>query len=499
MNTKVWISGLSSSYTYTGSAIKPDFKVYDGTRLLTENTDYTVSYKNNKDAGAATVEIKFKGNYKDTKTEILHFTISKAELGRDIIAHDVGVAEKKNAQKPVPVLTWADTGKTVSSKNFDISYSPSTVKAAGDYTATITPKSGSGSKNFSGRTTAKITVTAKDKVLSSARVVFDRTSYAYTGRPVTPGYTLKIGNTELKENTDYKRIELLNNIAPGTATVIFEGAGDYVGTKTATFKIAGKIELDQTSDFTYTYASSVPFEKAGAKPAVTVKDNRNSLTLKEGVDYTLTYSGNKSTTGGSAVIKVKGKGNYKGTVTLYFTITQKSIADLTVIANDQFVTKSKLKKPTVTIYDAAGNKLSSGKDFIVGANGTPSGDDTKGTVTVSITGAGNYNGQTTATFRYLESSANIGKASEMKRLADQTYTGNEVKLSYADLTRVLYTGKKNSPKYLVPGTDFEIVSYSNNIKRGTAKVVLKGKGSYAGTKTLTFKIVQRKVSYTGKL
>ena len=196
---------------------------------------------------------------------------------------------------------------------------------------------------------------------------------------------------------------------------------------------------------------------------------------------------------------VKGKGNYKGTVTLYFTITQKSIADLTIIANDQFVTKSKLKKPTVTIYDAAGNKLSVRKDYTVAETGIPTGDEQSGTVTVSVTGAGNYTGKTSVTFRYLGSSADIGKAAAMKKIADQTYTGNEVKLSYADLTRVLYTGKKNSPKYLVPGTDFEIVSYSSNIKRGTAKVVLKGKGSYAGTKTLTFRIVQRKVSYAGKL
>ena len=52
---------------------------------------------------------------------------------------------------------------------------------------------------------------------------------------------------------------------------------------------------------------------------------------------------------------------------------------------------------------------------------------------------------------------------------------------------------------LIPGTDFEIASYSNNTKRGTAKVVLKGRGSYAGTKTLSFRIVQRKVDYAGKI
>lgn len=496
--SKVWIGGLQDSYCYTGSAIKPAFHVYDGTKQLKEKTDYTVSYKNNKDAGSATIEIKFKGNYKDTKAETLSFTISKAELGKDIIAHEVGVAQKKSAQKPVPVLTWAATGKTVSSKNFDISYSPSTVKAAGEYTATITPKSGSGSKNFSGSTSARLVVTTKDKVLSNAKVTFDAKSYAYTGSAVTPKYSLKLDGRTLTENTDYRLKDICNNTAPGTATVIFEGTGSYVGTKSATFKISGKIELKDSSDFTYTYSASVPFVKGGAKPVVSVRDNRNKVNLKEGKDYTVSYSKNKSIAG-TPEIKIKGKGNYKGTVSRTFTITQQDISKLTITATDQFVKKSKLKKATVTIYDKDGNKLSSGKDFIVGANGTPVGDDNTGTVTVSITGSGNYTGDTTATFRYLDSSANIGKAGTKNKIPDQSYTGNAVKLSYADLTNVLYTGSKSAPTYLIPGTDFEIASYSNNTKRGTAKVVLKGKGSYAGTKTLTFKIVRRKVDYTGKL
>ena len=271
----------------------------------------------------------------------------------------------------------------------------------------------------------------------------------------------------------------------------------YVGTKSATFKISGKIELKDSSDFTYTYSASVPFVKGGAKPAVSVRDNRNNVALKEGTDYTVSYSKNKSITG-TPEIKIKGKGNYKGTVSRTFTITRQDVSKLTITAADQFVKKTKLKKATVTIYDTDGNKLSSGKDFIVGANDTPAGDENTGTVTVDVTGSGNYTGKAAATFRYLDVSANIGKAGT-KKIADQSYTGNAVRLSYADLTNVLNTGSKSTPKYLIPGTDFEIVSYSNNTKRGTAKVVLKGKGSYAGTKTLSFKIVQRKVNYAGKL
>lgn len=54
--------------TYTGSAITPEVEVKDTARntVLTKNTDYTISYKNNVNAGTATITITGKGNYTGT-------------------------------------------------------------------------------------------------------------------------------------------------------------------------------------------------------------------------------------------------------------------------------------------------------------------------------------------------------------------------------------------------------------------------------------------------
>ena len=68
----------------------------------------------------------------------------------------------------------------------------------------------------------------------------------------------------------------------------------------------------------------------------------------------------------------------------------------------------------------------------------------------------------------------------MKSLADKTYTGREVRLTDSDLTGILYTGNKKTHTYLIPGTDFVVLSYSSNTKAGTAKVTVKGIGSYGG-------------------
>ena len=58
------------------------------------------------------------------------------------------------------------------------------------------------------------------------------------------------------------------------------------------------------------------------------------------------------------------------------------------------------------------------------------------------------------------------------------YTGKAIKPSVT----VKYNGKK-----LKKGTDYTL-SYSNNKEVGTAKITVKGKGSYTGSKTLSFKI-----------
>ncbi len=73
------------------------------------------------------------------------------------------------------------------------------------------------------------------------------------------------------------------------------------------------------------------------------------------------------------------------------------------------------------------------------------------------------------------------------------------KTKNAELTDILYTGSKTAPTYLVPGKDFAVTGYSKNIKTGTAKVKIKGIGEYAGKKTLSFKIVQKKADYKGAL
>ena len=70
------VSLSASSYTYNGSEKKPGVTVRDGRSVLTEGRDYTVSYRNNINAGTGYVTVTGAGSYSG-QTE-LSFTILKA-------------------------------------------------------------------------------------------------------------------------------------------------------------------------------------------------------------------------------------------------------------------------------------------------------------------------------------------------------------------------------------------------------------------------------------
>lgn len=87
LNRKIPRVGLKSefitlektAYEYTGTPIQPAVTVKDtAEKVLTEDTDYTVSYENNTNVGTATVTITGKGNY--TGTILVEFMINPKVL-----------------------------------------------------------------------------------------------------------------------------------------------------------------------------------------------------------------------------------------------------------------------------------------------------------------------------------------------------------------------------------------------------------------------------------
>ncbi|MBQ4371439.1 MAG: S-layer homology domain-containing protein [Firmicutes bacterium] len=80
--------GEIEDQVYTGKALKPAVKVtYDGATLK-EGTDYEVAYKNNTNAGTASVTVTGKGAFTGTKTASFKITVEKKEAD-ELSAEDV--------------------------------------------------------------------------------------------------------------------------------------------------------------------------------------------------------------------------------------------------------------------------------------------------------------------------------------------------------------------------------------------------------------------------
>lgn len=595
--------------TYTGKAIKPVILVYDGTRQLKEKTDYTVTYKQNTNAGDAVVTVKGKGNY----TQYLEqgFIIDKVDIDTLPIADLYGVVAANNTKQvqPKPVVKYngkalklktdytvayekpETDGKTPgtykvilqanpNSKNYtgskeiqmiladraeSVLMSKVTIKkiAAQPYewdaearhgkvqkpaitvtygkktlicrdenlpdqdwdyeviydevhteageTATITvcgnDTKQSGTKYFGTKTASfKITGTALKANKVSLKDV-PKAGIVYTGVKQEP--EVQVADMESKDYAQYS-VEYQKNLNAGTASVIVTGINGYTGTVKKNFKItAYDISTNMGGLFAYgndnAITDQIPYAKGGSKLTdenvrarftVNAENGTDIQELELGKDYTLSYKKNTAV-GSAATVSIKGKGNYKGTIKdIPFTIVPQELGELAggTVAGDILLKNAKKYNAVIpVITDLNGKKLKNKTDFTVdkataytyadgsGITETPAvGSEIKVTATAK---GNNYTGQVSATFRVIANDRNI--ASARIKVEPQKYTGAEVKPGKEAVTvEMKVKGKWEE----IDKSCFEITGYSNNVKKGTAKLTIHGTGEYGGSKTVSFKI-----------
>ncbi|MDE7266802.1 MAG: RICIN domain-containing protein [Lachnospiraceae bacterium] len=521
----LWLAGIANGYSYTGKAIKPEVRVYDHKTLLKEKKDYTLSYKNNTNAGNAdslkppTITVTGKGNYKGKETQ--SFTISPKSLeDEDITADNIVLKENGKVQKPVPTITW-NNKKLAKKKDYTISYLNEAADGAYMKTGTYSIRV-KGAGNYTGERTITLTIT-QDAVKPLKKISISKVNTelqfnkiaSYTGNAVKPDrYTLTFttkdasGNNNtvtLKEGSDYK-VSYQNNVKAGKASILFQGINNYSGTLRKTYNIAPyDIETDTDKKIEITLSDAYAYTKGGCKPKPIVMFGKTALT--EGIDYTLSYQNNTNLSDDSNTEKIptviiKGKGNFKGTCKETFAIRPKDIGTLTLTAADKtWQNKSNLYKTKIVIKDEDQKALGSGKDYsntilyeydsaVTLADGTtrnagetvspqdiiPAGTTIR--VTVKADGK-NYTGTLTGTYRIVK--ADIGKASV--KIPPQIYTGKPIEPDKSQIT-VKLKGQTLAEE------DYDI-SCSNNINKGTATMIIKGKNDCGGTKTVKFKIKEK--------
>ena len=233
---------VASSVSFTGSNITPSVTVKVAGRTLTSGTDYTVSYSNNKNVGKATVKITGKGNYSGSLSAKFDIVPAKQQI------------QKLETKYKGFYIDWAQKG---SATGYDVEYSVNSNMSGAvskHLTAnkpdTLTVSGLSGGKTYYVRVRSYTNVNGKVyygawsdvKSIKTANNDIAKASVsgistkAFTGKAITQNVTVKIGNTVLKNGTDYT-VSYSNNKKVGKATVKITGKGKYGGVITKTFKI----------------------------------------------------------------------------------------------------------------------------------------------------------------------------------------------------------------------------------------------------------------------
>lgn len=499
---------------YNKKVQKPVPTVKWGKTTLKNKKDFTVSYPDEERQGAYQEPEEYKirvtgmGNFCgeteitltivqiDAKDETAPRLMSKAKVTAVPAQEYTGKAVRLETQG-LPVVKY---GKEALAEgvHYELIYGDDCVEV-GTYPLTIR---GIGQYVGEIHTTFQI----KGIAASTLKVTgIDNQIYDGSAKEPEPTITDKEGNS-LKKGVDYT-LDYENNVEVGTAKLTITGMGKYSGTVKKTFKItalsledipAGRLEVR----FAQGTASTQSYEKGGAKPKLLIsyrytdaEGKSQSIALQEGVHYSLSYKNNTTVSpkeGKEPYILINGKKNFRGSLKVDFKIIPADISKVRMTAPDvQENTKAGKFYSTPVLTDANGKKLVKGTDYEAtfsykSQNGVELGKEAKpvaGTViTVTVTGKGNYTGTNQTTYRIFEKGKNISSA-KVKILNPVYYTGDSVTLSQSDL-EVKLGGKVLEPE------DYEIVSssYVNNVKKGTAKVTIRGRGEYAGTKTISFKI-----------
>lgn len=432
-----------SEYKYTGSAIKPQVQIYEGTVLLKANKDYTLSYKNNTKVGTAAITVKGKGDYE--KSETATFTIVPKNIAdEDVTAKDIVVAANGKQQLKVPTVQLGKK-KLTNKKDFIVTWPDETegaYKDSGTYTIRL-----EGIGNYTGQREVQLVIGEKTaSKLSVSKIA----SQSYTGEEIRiDNLTVKDGKKVLEEGTDYT-VSYENNVNIGKANVIITGiAPKYVGTKTVTFSITG-ISMSKVKVASASVPKSVDYSGKvhEPEPVLTYQKSKKSevIPLVKDTDYTVAYKNN--TNAGTATIILTGIGKYTGTIKKTFKINPFDIkkdveGKFTVESIDPISYAKGGAKPAVVVkYE--GRLLTQGSDYTLSYsnNSAVTKETTKKLPVVKIKLKGNFKGTWEEKFEI--------KAQELELLT-------------AEVSDKVYSKKKGAWKSALKITDLD----GKTLKAGT--------------------------------
>ena len=364
ISPKVTVSG---TYTYDGSAKEPgtaNVTVKDGGNTIPD-TEYTLSYRDNVNAGTATVIVTNAngGNYIVNGTGTFEITKGAASVAE--VPKGLENLPYNGAEQALIEAGTASNGTMVYSLDEDGPYTPAipTGKAVDTYTVWYKAQ---GDSNHSDSEAQSITASIVKNTVTKPTVNVTPPSVTFNGKKQEPTVTVKDDDGLLIDGSEYTVTYLDENnnsdlIQVGTYTLSITGTGThYDFTATAAFEI--------------TPAGQTPLTITGTRERVYYGDTIPLGTT--GGDGTVNWS-----VGGSTIASIDSNGLLTitgvGSVTVTATSTKPGYADQT--ATWPFYADKKQVTAVVTAADRAYNGGTDADLTVTISSGLVSGD--------SITGA----------------------------------------------------------------------------------------------------------------
>lgn len=507
----IWLARQSFSelMQYTGKPVtQDDVRIYHGKCLLTKGIDYTISYKNNvkpayhTDSRPPQMIVKLKGQYSGSRTYL--FSIDGASMDRDLALSKITVSPSKvlfDGSALDVKLTVKIQGREVPEEKYSWYVDE---RGAGEVTLLVHASEEGTGEGYHGIAKVKLKVTGdramKDVTLDGVSDQIFSAGAAADGGIKIPSLRLSYNGAELIPGDDYK-LTYKGNTKAGTATVTATGLGRYSGSVKKTFKILPDDGTAEGHKLTVYAKPEVRYTKGGVTPDIKIKDS-DGLLLTPKTDYTVSVLKKSNLAPGVMTLVVTGKGNYKGYKSdeIKITVTGGDLSAAVMTVQDKaYTTKKNGWKSSVKLTDVNGKALKAGKDYdkevIYSYSGqTLDGCPSAGTVVyVTVLGKGFYEGSAiTGSYRIYEKGID-----RMKVVIDSSfYTGRPVEPG-KDMIHI-YASLADAKKGIEienAGDYYQILGYSNNVRAGTARITLRGRGLLGGTKTYTFKI--KKMPYSG--
>ncbi len=322
----------SIQYQY-GAEIEPTPEITLNGDTLVNGTDYQLTYVDNINVGNATLTATGIGTeYTGTKTKDFQITKATDDLTLKVNNEDSNAVTITYGD----ALTFTGNGAAINedtTSETKIQYKTETGTYADfDYDTVLDADTyyfkaiRFDTQNVAAaESTNEVVVTINRKNINDVTIaaISDQT---YTGSPLTPDVTATHGSKKLDKDTDYTlkysyNLDVTSESNPTSVTVT--GKGNYYGERTVTFTIK-----PQWLSVTYYNFSklkdgveAVTYTGLPITPDVDDEITASGVTLKEGEDYTVTYSDNTNAgTGKITVTPVDGRNYTFNEFTVDFTI-----------------------------------------------------------------------------------------------------------------------------------------------------------------------------------